>query len=155
MPHEYTVDEAENLLYLTSTGIAELAGIGELMRRIADDARVTPATRVLVDARGLELDLPTSELEQIAEWHASDLGAARTSAVMPRAATCSRTRSTSPSEKSSMLRPLTTRSSAPVIPILAIPPSAVSRSSGENSSVMAASRSDICVTSFPCKSYHE
>jgi hypothetical protein len=84
MPHEYTVDEAENLLYLTSTGIAELAGIGELMRRIADDARVTPATRVLVDARGLELDLPTSELEQIAEWHASDLGAARTSAVVIR-----------------------------------------------------------------------
>jgi hypothetical protein len=84
MPHEYRIDESEDILYLTSTGTAELAAIGELMQRIAADARVSPATRVMVDARELDLDLPTSELEQIAEWHASELGASRTAAVVIR-----------------------------------------------------------------------
>ena len=82
MPHDYTIDEAENILYLTSTGTAELDGINALMERIAADPRVGRATRVLVDARELELDLPTAQLEKIAEWHASELGAARTSAVI-------------------------------------------------------------------------
>jgi len=82
MPHDYTIDEAENILYLTSTGTAELEGIKALMTRIAADPRVGRATRVLVDARELELDLPTAQLETIAGWHASELGAARTSAIV-------------------------------------------------------------------------
>lgn len=84
MPHEYTLDESEGILYVRSTGTAKLAAIGELMQRIGSDARVSPATRVLIDARELELDLPTSELEKIAEWHASELGASRTAAVVIR-----------------------------------------------------------------------
>lgn len=82
MPHDYTIDEAENILYLTSTGTAELDGINALMERIAADPRVGRATRVLVDARELEFDLPTAQLEKIAGWHASELGAARTSAIV-------------------------------------------------------------------------
>ena len=84
MPHDYTVDEAENILYLTSAGTAELDGINAIMEQIAADPRVGRATRVMVDARELELDLPTAQLEQIAEWHASELGAARTSAIVIR-----------------------------------------------------------------------
>jgi hypothetical protein len=84
MPHHYTIDEAENILYLTSSGTAELDGINAMMERIAADPRVSPATRVLVDARELELDLPTAQLEKIAQWHASELGAARTSAIVIR-----------------------------------------------------------------------
>jgi hypothetical protein len=84
MPHEYTIDEAENILYLKSTGTAELDDIGDLMRRIAADPKVSRNTRVLVDALELDLDLPTPDLERIAEWHASELGSSRTSAVVIR-----------------------------------------------------------------------
>ena len=84
MPHEYTIEDAENILYLKSTGTAALDEIGELMHRIAADPRVSRTTRVLVDARELDLDLPTPDLERIAEWHASELGESRISAVVIR-----------------------------------------------------------------------
>lgn len=84
MPHEYTFSQAENILYVRSFGAAELPGIEELMRVIADDSRVDRSTRVLVDARELDLDLPSREIEQIADWHASPLGEARTTAVVIR-----------------------------------------------------------------------
>ena len=85
MPHEYSYSEPENILYVRSYGAAELPGIAELMQRIAEDARVDRTTRVLVDARELDLDLPSRELEEIADWHASPLGGGRTTAVVIRA----------------------------------------------------------------------
>ena len=64
-------------------------------------------------------------------------GDAIDSTRMPRASTFARTSSISASLWSMMFLPLTTRSSANVMPRSAIAPSARSRLSGENSSVIA------------------